>query len=116
VNFNGPLIKDRLFLSNRFHILLRSSPVRDCHFRLTKRKANHRATSRNSTLVLSNRHSADFHFRLFPLNAISLVNLDFFRPQSVTPNYKQKDFVVTVRDRYQVREGLLQSAFSFQAI
>jgi len=62
---------------------------------------------------LSNRHTQTFTFGYFPQRD-QFVNLDFFRPQPVTPNYKQKDFVFSVRDHYQLREGLLQSAFSFK--
>src|SRR5258708_27448480 len=64
-------------------------------------------------LILSNRHTQTVTFGYFPQRD-QFVSLDFFRPQPVTPNYKQKDFVVTVRDRLQIREGLLQSAFSFK--
>ena len=40
------------------------------------------------------------------------VGLDFFRPQPVTPNYKQKDFIFTARDNYALGGGLLESAIS----
>lgn len=113
VNFNGPLIKDRLFLSQSLSYSIAKQPVRGLPFPVNETKSESQSYFSQFDLVLSNRHSQTFTFGYFPQRD-QFVNLDFFRPQSVTPNYKQKDFVVTVRDRYQIREGLLQSAFSFK--
>jgi hypothetical protein len=49
-----------------------------------------------------------------PLALLLFVGLDFFRPQPMTPNYKQKDFVFNVRDGYTLGGGLLQFSFSFK--
>jgi hypothetical protein len=113
VNFNGPLIKDRLFLSQSLSYSIAKQPVRGLPFPGNETKSESQSYFSQLDLVLNNRHTQTFTFGYFPQRD-QFVNLDFFRPQSVTPNYKQKDFVVTLRDRYQVREGLLQSAFSFK--
>jgi hypothetical protein len=113
VNFNGPLIKDRLFLSQSASYSIAKQTVRGLPFPVNETKSESQAYFSQFDLVLSNRHTQTFTFGYFPQRD-QFVNLDFFLPQPVTPNYKQKDFVVTVRDRYQVREGLLQSAFSFK--
>ena len=62
-------------------------------------------------LILSSRHAQTYTFGYFP-ERDQFVGLDFFRPQPVTPNYKQKDFVFTVRDSYTLGDGLLQSSLS----
>jgi hypothetical protein len=113
VNFNGPLIKDRLFLSQSASYSIAKQTVRGLPFPVNETKSESQSYFSQLDLVLSNRHTQTFTFGYFPQRD-QFVNLDFFRPQPATPNYKQKDFVVTVRDRYQVREGLLQSAFSFK--
>src|SRR6266481_4400925 len=113
VNFNGPLIKDRLFLSQSLAYSIAKQPVRGLPFPLNETKTESQSDFTQLDLILSNRHTQTFTFGYFPQRD-QFVNLDFFRPQPVTPNYKQKDFVVTVRDRLQIREGLLQSAFSFK--
>ncbi|MDX6530352.1 MAG: hypothetical protein QOH41_2642 [Blastocatellia bacterium] len=113
VNFNGPLIKDRLFLSQSASYSIAKQTVRGLPFPVNETKSESQSYFSQLDLILSNRHTQTFTFGYFPQRD-QFVNLDFFRPQPVTPNYKQKDFVVTVRDRYQVREGLLQSAFSFK--
>jgi Carboxypeptidase regulatory-like domain/TonB-dependent Receptor Plug Domain len=113
VNFNGPLIKDRLFISQSVSYSIAKQPVRGLSFPGNETKSESQSYFSQFDLILNNRHTQTFTFGYFPQRD-QFVNLDFFRPQPVTPNYKQKDFVVTVRDRYQVREGLLQSAFSFK--
>jgi hypothetical protein len=113
VNFNGPLIKDRLFLSQSASYSIAKQTVRGLPFPVNETKSEAQGYFSQLDLILSNRHTQTFTFGYFPQRD-QFVNLDFFRPQPVTPNYKQKDFVVTVRDRYQVGEGLLQSAFSFK--
>jgi Carboxypeptidase regulatory-like domain/TonB-dependent Receptor Plug Domain/TonB dependent receptor-like, beta-barrel len=113
VNFNGPLIKDRLFLSQSLTYSIAKQPVRGLAFPINETKTESQSYFSQLDLILSNRHTETFTFGYFPQRD-QFVNLDFFRPQPVTPNYKQKDFMVTVRDRYQVRDGLLQSAFSFK--
>jgi hypothetical protein len=113
LNFNGPLIKDKLFLSQSAAYSIAKQPVRGLAFPNNETKSESQSYFSQLDLILSNRHTETFTFGYFPQRD-QFVNLDFFRPQSVTPNYKQKDFVLTVRDRFQVRDGLLQSAFSFK--
>jgi len=113
LNFNGPLIKDRLFLSQSLSYRIAKQPVRGLSFPANETKTESQSYFSQFDLILSNRHTQTFTFGYFPQRD-RFVNLDFFRPQSATPNYKQKDFVFSVRDRYQLGEGYLQSAFSFK--
>src|SRR5437588_3340648 len=113
VNFNGPLIKDRLFLSQSISYSLAKRPVRGLTFPVNEPKSESQSYFSQLDLILSNRHTQTFTFGYFPQRD-QFVNLDFFRPQPVTPNYKQKDFLVTFRDHFQLGEGLLQSSVSFK--
>src|SRR3989442_2898792 len=113
VNFNGPLIKDRLFLSQSLSYSIAKQPVRGLAFPKNEAKTETQAYFSQVDLLLGKRHTQTFTFGYFPQRD-QFVNLDFFRPEPVTPNYKQKDFVFTVRDHYQFGEGLLQSALSFK--
>src|SRR6267143_879506 len=112
-NFNGPLIKDRLFLAQSLSYTIAKQPVRGLTFPNNETKTESQSYFSQVDLLLGRRHTQTFTFGYFPQRD-QFVNLDFFRPRPVTPNYKQKDFVFTVRDNYQVREGLLQSALSFK--
>ncbi|MCU1266804.1 MAG: hypothetical protein JWM21_3122 [Acidobacteria bacterium] len=113
LNLNGPLIKDHLFLSQSLSYNIAKQPVRGLSFPDNETKTESQSSFSQIDVILSNRHTQSFTFGYFPQRD-QFVNLDFFRPQPVTPNYKQKDFVLGVRDHYQLREGLLQTAFSFK--
>ncbi|HKC65565.1 MAG TPA: TonB-dependent receptor, partial [Pyrinomonadaceae bacterium] len=58
-------------------------------------------------------HTQAFTLGYFP-ERDQFVNLDFFRPQGVTPNYRQKNYVFTARDHFEILGGLLESSFSYK--
>ena len=113
LNLSGPLIKDRLYLSQSASYLLSKQPVRGLSFPTNETKSEAQSYFSQLDLILSKRHTESFTFGFFPRRD-QFVNLDFFRPQPTTPNYRQKDFVFAVRDSYQLHEGLLESAVSFK--
>src|SRR6266404_4113730 len=112
-NFNGPLIKDRLFLAQSLSYTIAKQPVRGLTFPTNKTKTESQSYFSQFDAILSGRHTETFTFGYFPQRD-QFVNLDFFRPQSATPNYKQKDFTFGARDNYQFKAGLLLSAFSLK--
>ena len=113
VNFNGPLIKDKLFISQSLSYTISKQPVRGLVFPNNETKNESQSSFTQLDLILSPVHSQTFTFGYFP-ERLSYVGLDFFRPRSVTPNYKQKDFVGTFRDNFALRGGLLQTSFSYK--
>lgn len=113
LSFNGPVWKDRLFLSQSLSYNIAKLPVRGLAFPNDETKTEGYSTFSQLDLILNQGHTQTFTFGYFP-ERNQFVNLDFFRPQPVTPNYKQKDYVFGVRDRYELGGGLLQSAFSFK--
>src|SRR6266404_4806075 len=112
-NFNGPLIKDRLFLAQSLSYTIAKQPVRGLTFPTNETKTESQSYFSQFDAILSGRHTETFTFGYFPQRD-QFVNLDFFRPQSATPNYKQKDFTFGARDNYQFKAGLLLSAFSLK--
>jgi len=112
-NLNGPLIKDRLYISQSASYLLSKQPVRGLSFPTNETKTEAQSYFSQLDLILNKRHTESLTFGFFPRRD-QFVNLDFFRPQSTTPNYKQRDFVFAVRDSYQLHEGLLESAASYK--
>jgi hypothetical protein len=113
LSFNGPLMKDHLFLSQSLSYNISKQPVRGLTFPENETKTEGYSTFSQLDLLWNHRHTQTFTFGYFP-ERDQFVNLDFFRPRPVTPNYKQKDYVFGVRDRYELGGGLLQSAFSFK--
>ncbi|MDQ6787086.1 MAG: TonB-dependent receptor plug domain-containing protein, partial [Acidobacteriota bacterium] len=114
VNFNGPIIKDRLFFSQSLGYTISKQPVRGLFFPNNETISEAQSYFTQIDQILSPRHSQVFTFGYFPERQ-SFVGLDFFRPRSVTPNYKQKDFVGTIRDNFAFENGsLLQTSFSYK--
>jgi hypothetical protein len=114
LNFNGPLIKNRLFLSQALSYSIAKTPVRGLSFPLNETKTESQSYFSQFDLLLNKHHTAAFTFGYFP-ERNQFVGLDFFRRQPVTPNYKQRDFVLAVRDNCELGGGgLLQSSVSFK--
>lgn len=113
INFNGPLVKDKFFLSQSLGYSISKMPVRGLVFPNNETISEAQSSFTQLDWILSPTHSQTFTFGYFPERQ-SYVGLDFFRPRSVTPNYKQKDFIGTFRDNYTLAGGLLQTSFSYK--
>src|SRR5947209_1554126 len=113
LSFNGPLMKDRLFLSQSLSYSISKQPVRGLTFPENETKTEGYSSFSQLDLILNHRHTQAYTLGYFP-ERDQFVNLDFFRPQGVTPNYKQKNYVFTARDHFDIKGGLLESSFSFK--
>src|SRR5215813_2123361 len=113
LNVNGPLIKDRLYLSQSLSYTIAKNPVRGLAFPVNETKTEAQSYFSQFDLILNSRHTQTFTFGYFP-ERNQFIGLDFFRPQPVTPNYKQKDFIFSARDHYALGGGLLETALSFK--
>ncbi|MEO8074291.1 MAG: TonB-dependent receptor, partial [Acidobacteriota bacterium] len=113
LNFNGPIIKDRLFISQSAAYTISKTPVRGLVFPVNETITESQSYFTQLDFIPNERRSETFTFGYFP-ERDRFVGLDFFRPQPVTPNYKQKDFVVSLRDNWVLGGGLLQSSVSFK--
>ena len=113
VNFNGPLIKDKFFISQSLGYTISKQPVRGLVFPNNETVNESRSSFTQLDWILSPIHSQTLTFGYFP-ERLNYVGLDFFRPRPVTANYKQKDFVGTFRDNYALQGGLLQTSFSYK--
>jgi hypothetical protein len=113
LNFNGPLIADRLYLSQSLTYAISKAPVRGLSFPNNETKTERESYFTQLDLTLNGRHTQTFTFGYFP-ERDQFVGLDFFRPQPVTPNYRQRDFSFTARDNYALNDGLLETVISFK--
>lgn len=113
LNFNGPLIDKRLYFSQSLAYTIAKTPVRGLAFPSNETKTESQSSFSQLDLLLGSRHTQTYTFGYFP-ERDQFVGLDFFRPQPVTPNYKQKDFVFNIHDSYALGGGLLQTSFSFK--
>src|SRR5204863_3102881 len=108
-----PLIADRLYLSQSLSYAIIKNPVRGLSFPFNETKTERQSYFTQLDLTLNSQHTQTFTFGYFPERS-QFIGLDFFRPQPVTPNYKQKDFLFTARDNYALGGGLLQTSVSFK--
>ncbi len=114
LNFNGPLLKDKLFFSQTLGYSISNSPVRGLVFPNNETVTESYSTFTQLDYVITPTHTQRFTFGYFPERQ-QYVGLDFFRQRPVTPNYKQKDFVGTFKDVYVFENGgLLQTSFSYK--
>ena len=113
LNINGPLIKNRLYLSQSLSYAIAKNPVRGLSFPVNETKTEAQNYFSQFDLILSSSHTQTYTVGYFP-ERTQFIGLDFFRPQPVTPNYKQKDFVFSARDHYALDGGLLETAISFK--
>ncbi len=114
LNFNGPLIKNRLFISQSLGYSISKVPVRGLVFPNNETISESQSYFTQLDFLASSTHSVIATIGIFPERQ-SFVGLDFFRQRPVTPNYKQKDYVVTLHDNYSFQNGgLLQSTVSYK--
>ena len=114
LNFNGPLIKNRLSISQSLGYSISKVPVRGLVFPNNETISESQSYFTQADLTLSSTHTVVATVGIFPERQ-SYVGLDYFRQRPVTPNYKQKDYVATVHDNYTFKNGgLLQSSASYK--
>lgn len=113
LNFNGPIIKDRLFFAQSVTYRIAKSPVRGLTFPDNETKVESQSYFSQFDSIFSSKHTQTITFGYFP-ERDQYLTLNFFRPRPVTPNYKQKDFSVALRDNYTLFDGLLESAISYK--
>lgn len=111
LNFGGPLLANRLFITEGVEYLVYKDPVRTLPFPFneTRSRAINSFTQLDAILSPSNTLTASFHD-----SPHSLVHagLDFFNPQPVTPNANFHESTITVIDRASLNGGILQSTIA----
>jgi hypothetical protein len=113
VNLNGPLIADRLYLSQSASYTIAKRPVRGLSYPDNETKTESQSYFSQVDLILNGHHTQSFTLGYFPKRE-RYVNLDFFTPKPTTPNYHQRDSSLTARDHYAFGPALLESMLSFK--
>src|SRR5262245_29507883 len=111
VVFNGPLIKDRLYISQGSEYVLNKRPVQTLEYPNKETKSESINSFTQLDYLISGVHTLTGTFHLAPRKD-SFVNLDFFNRRPVTPNWRGKDYTGTIIDRLTVGENLLESTVS----
>ncbi len=107
--FNGPLIKNRLYISEGSEYTIRKRPVKTLEYPNKETKSESINSFTQLDYIISEGHTLTGTFHLAPRKD-SFVGLDFFNRRPVTPNWRGKDYTGTIIDRLTLGESLLESA------
>jgi hypothetical protein len=108
VVFNGPLLKNRLYISQGTEYAIRKRPVQTLEYPNKEFKSESINSFTQLDAILSGAHTLTGTFHLAPRKD-SFVNLDFFNRRPVTPNWRGKDYTGTLIDRLTLGQNLLES-------
>jgi hypothetical protein len=111
LNFGGPLIANRLFLSEGTEYLLHKQAVRTLPFPANETRFKAINSFTQIDAVISPTHTLAASFHDSP-HSLRYAGLNFFNPQPVTPNADFHESTGTVIDRMSLSGGVLQSTIA----
>jgi Carboxypeptidase regulatory-like domain/TonB-dependent Receptor Plug Domain len=106
--FNGPLIKNRLYLSEGTEYTIKKRPVQTLEYPNKETKTESINSFTQLDYIIKDTHTLTGTFHFAPRKD-SWVNLDFFNRRPVTPNWKGRDYTGTLIDRLTLGENLIES-------
>ncbi len=106
--FNGPLIKERLFISQGIEYAIRKRAVQTLAYPDKESIEESINSFTQLDYILSPTHTLTGTFHLAPRKE-KFVGLDFFNRRPVTPNFSGKDYTGTLISRLTLGENLLES-------
>ncbi len=106
--FNGPLIKDKLFISEGSEYTIRKRPVQTLEYPNKETITESINSFTQFDYLASPTHTMAATIHIAPRRD-SYVNLDYFNRRPVTPNWKGRDYTGTIIDRLILGENLLES-------
>ncbi len=111
LNFDGPLIAGKLYLSEGFEYVNRKTPVYELPFP-NNRKLEHGINSFTQLdWVSSSRNLVTATLHAAP-QRLSFANLDYFNPESTAPDVSTHNYTGTLADHLTVRGGIWETTFS----
>jgi carboxypeptidase family protein/TonB-dependent receptor-like protein len=113
VVFGGPLLKNRLYFHEGLEYALYKRPVRTLPFPYNISKSESVNSFSQFDYVLSTNHFLTGTYHVAPQHT-NFVNLGFFSPQPVTPNFRASSNVYTFADHLALGQTLLTTTVSAQ--
>lgn len=111
LSFGGPLVRDRLFLSEGFEFVQSKVPVRTLQYPFNESKTTSANSFTQFDFNVNARQTITASVHTAP-QSYQYVNLGFFNPISVTPNAEVRYNAGALTHRLQLRGGLLESTVS----
>jgi len=114
VVFNGPLIKDRLFISQGTEYAIKKRPVQTLEYPNKESISESINSFTQIDYILSGTQTLTGTFHFAPRRD-KFEGLDFFNRRPVTPNFSGKDYTGTLIDRLTIGENLLESLIAVKS-
>jgi hypothetical protein len=111
LNFEGPLISGKLFLSEGFEYSVQKTAVYTLSFPYNQKRQQGLNSFSQLDWIASSRHLVTATLHLAP-QRLGSVNMDFFNPQQTTPDASTHNYTGTVFDKLTLAGGLLENRFS----
>src|SRR5580704_4150551 len=112
LSFGGPIIPDHVSFSEGLEFVDNKVEIRTLPFPFNETKTTSVNSFTQADFTLTPRQTLTTSFHAAPQN-IRYANLDFFNPQSVTPNGDTQSYTGIGTHRLAIGEGLLQSTLSW---
>lgn len=113
LNFGGPILKDRAFLSQSASYLVAKRQVRGLSYPENETRTESQSYFTQLDIRSSSRHTETLTGGYFPQRD-HYIGLDFFHPREATPNAGRRDLMLAARDTFQIGGGALVSSVSWR--
>jgi hypothetical protein len=111
LNFQGPLIAGRLYISEGFEFDIRKTEVFTLPFPNNQKKQEGVNSFTQLDWVASPKHLLTATMHIAP-SRLDYVNMDYFNPQQTTPDASLRNYTGTIGDRLTLGGGLLDNTLS----
>ncbi|HUK92185.1 MAG TPA: TonB-dependent receptor, partial [Blastocatellia bacterium] len=111
IDVSGPLISDKLFVSEGVEYQIVKTPVKALAFPDNETKVEGVNSFTQFDYHISPNNTLTFTVHIAPWRS-TFVNLNFFNQEAVTPNFKAGDYTGTLIDNLIIGNKLLQSTIS----
>ena len=111
LNFEGPVIPHRLYLSEGFEYEVRKTEVYTLPFPENQKLEQGINSFTQFDWIVSDKHLVTATVHAAP-QRLGHVNMDYFNPQPTTPDASTHSYTGTVADRLTLFGGLLETTFS----
>jgi hypothetical protein len=111
LNFEGPIIPGKLFISEGSEYEIRKTAVYTLPFPRNQKRQSGINSFTQLDWILSDRHLVTSTFHAAP-QRLGFVNMDYFNPESTTPDASTHNYTGTMSDKLTIFGGLLETTFS----
>jgi hypothetical protein len=111
VNFEGPLLADKLFVSEGFEYEVRKTAVYTLPFPFNQKKQEGLNSFSQLDWVASSRYLLTATLHVAP-QRLGFLTLDYFNPEPTSPDARTRNYTGTITDHLSLRGGLLENRFS----